>query len=118
MVEIISAARPFLKVTPAPHAEIFCADFDAVLLCGAAELGVFRRDGIAMPASQTGATLFSGWGESLAAVVAGNLAYFLVVPVLPAALRHELFRLDAGLFLDFVFCGVALVVIRRVRRAS
>lgn len=71
-----------------------------------------------MPSSQTGATIFSGWGESLAAVVAGNLVYFLVMPVLPASLRHDLFHLDLGLFVDFLFCGVALVVIRRVRRGD
>ncbi len=62
------------------------------------------------------ATLFSGWGETLAAVVAGNVIYFLARPLLPVALQHELFRLDLGLFVDFVLCGVALVALRRVRR--
>jgi hypothetical protein len=71
-----------------------------------------------MPASHVGATLFSGWGESLAAVVAGNLVYFLVMPMLPAPLQHELFRMDLGLFVDFLLCIVALVVIRRVRRGK
>jgi len=71
-----------------------------------------------MASSQTGATLFSGWGESLAAVVAGNLVYFLMMPLLPAALQHELFRLDMGLFIDFLFCGAALILIRRVRRTK
>jgi hypothetical protein len=71
-----------------------------------------------MPSSDTGATLFSGWGESLAAVVAGNLVYFLVRPMLPAPLRHDLFQFDPGLFVDFLFCGVALVLIRRVRRGD
>ncbi len=71
-----------------------------------------------MPTSRSGATLFSGWGESLAAVVAGNLVYFLAMPILPAALQHELFRLDLGLFVDFLFCGAALILIRRVRRGG
>jgi hypothetical protein len=72
--------------------------------------------GMQMPSSGSGATLFSGWGESLAAVVAGNLVYFLARPLLPAVLQHELFHLDVGLFVDFLCCGVALVLIRRVRR--
>ena len=69
-----------------------------------------------MTPAQNEASLFSGWGESLAAVVAGNVVYFLTRPLLPAPLQHELFRFDLGLFIDFVFCGVALVVIRMVRR--
>ena len=71
-----------------------------------------------MAYSETGATLFGGWGDSLVAVVAGNLVYFLVSPLLPAALQHELFRMDLGLFVDFLFCGLALVAIRRVRRGK
>jgi hypothetical protein len=80
--------------------------------------GAVDLDGTHMPTSRTAATLFSGWGETLAAVVAGNVFYFLARPLLPAALQHELFRLDAGLLVDFIFCGVALVLIRRVRRAE
>jgi hypothetical protein len=73
---------------------------------------------VRMVASQTRATLFSGWGDSLGAVVAGNLVYFLLMPFLPAPLQHELFRMDPGLFVDFMFCAVALFVIRRVRRGE
>ena len=51
-------------------------------------------------------------------MVAGNLVYFLMMPLLPAALQHELFRLDMGLFIDFLFCGAALILIRRVRRTK
>jgi hypothetical protein len=84
--------------------------------------GAFGADvdlgGTQMPSSGSGATLFSGWGESLAAVVAGNLVYFLARPMLPTVLQHELFHLDVGLFVDFLFCGVALVLIRRVRRGD
>lgn len=80
--------------------------------------GVVDMGGMHMPSSERAATLFSGWGESLAAVVAGNLVYFLVMPVLPRPLQHELFRLDPGLFVDFLFCAVALVVIRWVRRGD
>jgi hypothetical protein len=69
-------------------------------------------------ASPPRATPFTGWGESLAAVVAGNLIYFLVRPLLPAPLQHELFRMDLGLFVDFLFCAVALFLIRRFSRPS
>lgn len=71
-----------------------------------------------MASAQRAATLFTGWGDSLAAVVAGNLLYFLTMPILPAPLQHELFRMDLGLFVDFLYCAVALFVIRRVRRGE
>ncbi len=61
-------------------------------------------------------SIFSGLGESFAAVVAGNLIYFLVRPYLPGLLQHELFRPDLGLFIDFLFCVAAYGVIRRVHR--
>jgi hypothetical protein len=69
-----------------------------------------------MTSMQKEASLFSGWGESLAAVMAGNVVYFLARPLLPGSLQHELFRFDWGLFVDFVFCGIALVLIRVIRQ--
>jgi hypothetical protein len=49
---------------------------------------------------------------SLAAVLAGNAIYFLLVlPHAPAAARHQPFRPDLGLLLDFgvcVLCYLAL----------
>jgi hypothetical protein len=33
--------------------------------------------------------------------------YFLVMPALPPAARHKLYRLDLGLLVDFWFCTVA-----------
>jgi hypothetical protein len=45
--------------------------------------------------------------QSLLAVLLGNGMYFLVMPSLPAAARHKLFRIDLGLLVDFWFCVVA-----------
>jgi hypothetical protein len=50
--------------------------------------------------------------QALAAVLAGNAAYFLLLPHLPAAARHVPFRMDVGLVLDFVFCVVAFAGIK------
>jgi hypothetical protein len=63
-------------------------------------------------------SVFSGLGESFLAVVGGNVLYFLVAPHMPAALQHELFRPDAGLAVDFLFCAGVFGVIRLVRRVS
>jgi hypothetical protein len=45
---------------------------------------------------------------SLAAVVLGNLIYFLIMPHLPPAAQHRSNRLlpDLGLFIDFWICLV------------
>jgi hypothetical protein len=60
-------------------------------------------------------SVFSGMGESLAAVLVGNLIYFTVAPLLPGSMRHEIFRPDAGLLVDFLFCVAAFGLIRWVR---
>lgn len=43
---------------------------------------------------------------ALAAVVLGNIIYFLLLRVLPQNARHTPFRLDWGLLLDFWICMV------------
>lgn len=49
----------------------------------------------------------------LAAVVAGNGVYFLLLePRLPAWLVHQPFRIDAGLGLDFLLCVAVYWVLR------
>ena len=49
--------------------------------------------------------MIARWLSALAAVVAGNALYFLLVaPALPAQLRHRPFALDAGLGVDFLIC--------------
>ncbi|HEY3929519.1 MAG TPA: hypothetical protein VGL89_14185 [Candidatus Koribacter sp.] len=44
------------------------------------------------------------WLKALAAVLLGNLVYFLLMPHLPPAARHHPERLDWGLLVDFWFC--------------
>jgi len=44
--------------------------------------------------------------RQLAAIMLGNLAYFSMLPHLPAGLRHQSMSLDPGLLLDFGFCVV------------
>lgn len=52
--------------------------------------------------------------QSLAAVLAGNAAYFLLMPYLPQAARHIPFQTDMGFLLDAGFCLAFLGVIRAV----
>jgi hypothetical protein len=53
--------------------------------------------------------------QALAAVVLGNVAYFLLARSLPLP-RHRPFQMDIGLFVDFWFCVVAYGLIRTARR--
>jgi hypothetical protein len=50
--------------------------------------------------------------QSLIAVLAGNLVYFLLMPHLPAAARHHPPQLDLGVLVDFWFCLVFLGAIK------
>lgn len=52
--------------------------------------------------------------QSLVAVVAGNVVYFLVMPYLPAAAQHNPTKLDLGVIVDFWICLVFLGVIKTV----
>jgi hypothetical protein len=52
--------------------------------------------------------------QSLAAVLAGNAAYFLLMPFLPPPARHVPFEVDLGLGVDGLFCLVALGIIKTV----
>jgi len=52
--------------------------------------------------------------QSLIAVLAGNLAYFLLMPHLPPAARHVPPRLDLGVVVDFWFCLVIFGTIKTV----
>jgi hypothetical protein len=65
------------------------------------------------------------WIEYLAAVLAGNAIYFLVLfPSLPPSLQHQPpdprspvpFQFDAGLLLAFLCCVVVYWVIRLASR--
>ena len=48
--------------------------------------------------------------HALVAVLAGNAAYFLLLPYLPTPARHVPFRTDLGLAVDAGFCLVALAI--------
>jgi hypothetical protein len=50
--------------------------------------------------------------QSLAAVLVGNSAYFLLMGFLPPTARHVPFQIDLGLAVDAIFCLAALVVIK------
>jgi len=54
--------------------------------------------------------------QSLAAVLAGNIVYFLLMPHLPPAARHNPARLDLGVIVDSWFCLVFLGVIKTVTK--
>lgn len=50
--------------------------------------------------------------QSFIAVVLGNVVYFLLMPHLPAAARHDPAKLDLGVIIDFWFCLVFLGAIK------
>ena len=50
--------------------------------------------------------------EALLAVVAGNAIYFLLMPHLPAAVRHSWLKEDWGLLVDFGICTVIFVAVK------
>jgi len=51
------------------------------------------------------------WARALLAVLVGNLAYFAIMPKLPASAQHVPFRLDQGLLLDCCLCTVAFALV-------
>jgi hypothetical protein len=50
--------------------------------------------------------------HALAAVLAGNAAYFLLEKHLPVSARHVSFRTDIGTLVDFCFCLVVFGAIK------
>lgn len=56
--------------------------------------------------------MIARWLRALAAVVAGNALYFLLVDsALPVTLLHRPFAIDAGLGLDFLICLAVFLAI-------
>jgi hypothetical protein len=53
--------------------------------------------------------------KSLAAVLAGNAIYFLVMPHLPIRAQHQYNRVDLGLVIDFWICVVIYGLISTVQ---
>lgn len=56
--------------------------------------------------------------HALAAVLGGNLVYFLLVPYLPPAVRHVPSRIDPGMAVDFFLCLILFGIIKAVARRS
>ena len=54
--------------------------------------------------------------QALAAIVLGNVAYFVLAPTFPPVARHRPFQPDLGMLVDFWFCLVAYGLIRTARR--
>jgi hypothetical protein len=52
--------------------------------------------------------------QSLVAVLAGNALYFLLMPYLPARVRHVPLRMDLGVVVDFWLCLVVFGVIKTI----
>lgn len=53
------------------------------------------------------------WLQPAAAIAAGNLLYFSLLPYLPKLLQHQIFQIDLGLAVDFLFCVGAYFGLRR-----
>ena len=54
--------------------------------------------------------------EALVAVLAGNALYLLLMPHLPAAMRHSWLKEDWGLLADFAVCAAIFVAVKFARR--
>ena len=54
--------------------------------------------------------------QSLVAVLAGNLVYFLLMPYMPPAARHNPMRFDLGVIVDFWFCLVFLGILKTLSK--
>jgi hypothetical protein len=50
--------------------------------------------------------------DALAAVLAGNAIYFLLMPHLPHGMRHAMFKEDWGLLVDFAICTILFVAVK------
>ncbi len=54
--------------------------------------------------------------DALLAVLSGNAIYFLLMPHLPVAIRHSLFKEDGGLLVDFCICAAIFAAVKVTRR--
>ena len=66
--------------------------------------------------SKPSAPAMANFLQVLAAVVLGNVTYFVLEPTFPLVARHRPFHFDLGMALDFWFCLVAYGLIRTARR--
>ena len=56
------------------------------------------------PPRTPGASRLRRWAEYLLAILGGNVLFLLLEPHLPAPLRHQTFRVDWGVGVDFALC--------------
>jgi len=61
-------------------------------------------------------TTMKNFLDALAAVLAGNAIYFLLMPHLPRVARHAHFKEDWGLLVDFSICTVIFAAVKYARR--
>jgi hypothetical protein len=54
--------------------------------------------------------------DALAAVLAGNAIYFVLMPHLPRVMRHSFFKEDWGLLVDFAICTIIFVGVKMIRK--
>jgi hypothetical protein len=54
--------------------------------------------------------------DALVAVLAGNAIYYLLMSHIPRVARHDLFREDWGLVVDFAICTVIFLAVKYARR--
>lgn len=70
------------------------------------------------PVSKEVGMSLSNFQRSLAAVLLGNLIYFVIMPILPAVARHGISlrtpRIDLGLVIDFLICAALYVLLGRL----
>ena len=70
----------------------------------------------AEPRSAAGKPKARRWPDYLLAILAGNIIFLLVEAYLPVAVRHQTFRVDWGLAVDFAICVAVYGAIRFWRR--
>ena len=58
------------------------------------------------------------WMKALLAILSGNVIYFIALPILPQAFVHDLYKVDAGLVLDFAICGGIYLLLRRKKSGA
>ena len=54
--------------------------------------------------------------DMVAAVLLGNLLYFILLPWLPVWAQHRRFAFDWGVAIDFLFCLAVYNLLRLIRR--
>jgi hypothetical protein len=75
-----------------------------------------QQDGQEGSCGERNGTKMKNFLDALVAVLAGNAIYYLLMPHLPDAVRHGLFKEDLGLLLDFAICSMIFAIVKYARR--